>query len=387
MSFIVEIDNQNKVESSEKSRSHRKNSSKSKSKSKIYSDSTDNLSLSDLDLIANKRKLAKDTEKKDTETKVSSVSSIRPERAKTDDLERGRSRDAGWNPRSSARYVNENEDPQIRREKSEYLYKFNKLNTGNKFSSCQFDMNSPLSEIRNEYDRIKNGLENERSVKFLQRMMLLMIQGVEMMNTKFDPLGIDLDGWGESMAYSLETQEYDEVLSELYEKYKGAGNMSPELKLLFMIISSASMFAITKRLTKNDSGLGNLINSLVGRGGGGGGGNGGHRNEQQRNEQQPDTTSSNEDILPSKLEGPMGDEVSINEILSKMQQSRIEKQQQQRPQQSLQPTLPKIDESVDLEIDVGVDEKTEDIFKNIVVQPKRRGRPRQKITKSVAPPF
>ncbi len=193
------------------------------------------------------------------------------------------------------------------------------------------------------------------------------------------------------MAYSLETQEYDEVLSELYEKYKGAGNMSPELKLLFMIISSASMFAITKRLTKNDSGLGNLINSLVGRGGGGGGNNNNNNNNKNprnmMNEQQPDTTSSNEDILPSKLEGPMGDEVSINEILSKMQQSRIEKQQQQRPQQSLQPTLPKIDESVDLEIDVGVDEKTEDIFKNIVVQPKRRGRPRQKITKSVAPPF
>lgn len=355
MSFVVEIDsnNNNKEELAKESAS----------RSKIYNSDSENLSLSDLDMIANKRKLAK---KNNTLSDVGSIknksekSSIKPAPANSS---RSRSRSRfkyNHNP-------NENENPQIRREKSEYLYKYNKLNAGNKYSSCKFDMNSPLSEIRNEYDRIKNGLENERSVKFLQRMMLLMIQGVEMMNTRFDPLGVDLDGWGESMAYSLETQEYDEVLSELYEKYKGVGNMSPEMKLLFMIISSASMFAITKKLTKNELNIGNLLGNLMGKGDK-------QQQHQQQHEQQhqqfnyDDNSTTNDDPMPSKLNGPE-DDISINDILSKMNKGKQE------------PKLPKIEESVDLNLDIDVDERTEDVLKNIVVpQTKRRGRPpRQRV--------
>lgn len=371
MSFIVEIDNENnKLEESLKVKEKTKTSRSRSSRSKIYNSESENLSLSDLDLIANKRKLAK---KSETDT-LSRESSKKKEKEKdthssisTLDKDKNKNTNNGWN---GNRFINENENPQIRKEKSEYLYKYNKLNAGNKYSSCQFDMNSSLADIRNEYDRIKNGIENERSVKFLQRMMLLMIQGVEMLNTKFDPLGVDLDGWGESMAYSLETQEYDEVLSELYEKYKGAGNMSPELRLLFMIISSASMFAITKRLTKNETNIGNLLNNLMG----GGGGSSGNKTNQpivDDKESTNDMSSTNDDIIPSKLNGPE-DDISINEILSKMNMNKSKKK----------------DESVDIR-DIGVDEKTEDVLKNIIVPPaKKRGRPsRQKVNKAVANPF
>jgi hypothetical protein len=359
MSFVVEIDSNN---NNNKELVKEKKSLGSASRSKIYNSDSENLSLSDLDMIANKRKLAKKNTLSDSgEGSIknkSEKSSIKPVPANSS---RSRSRSRfKCNP-------NENENPQIRREKSEYLYKYNKLNAGNKYSSCKFDMNSPLSEIRNEYDRIKNGLENERSVKFLQRMMLLMIQGVEMMNTRFDPLGVDLDGWGESMAYSLETQEYDEVLSELYEKYKGVGNMSPEMKLLFMIISSASMFAITKKLTKNELNIGNLLGNLMGKG------DKQQQKQQQQQQQQQfnydDNSTTNDDPMPSKLNGPE-DDISINDILSKMNKGKQE------------PKLPKIEESVDLNLDIDVDERTEDVLKNIVVpQTKRRGRPpRQRVS-------
>jgi type II secretory pathway pseudopilin PulG len=88
-----------------------------------------------------------------------------------------------------------------------------------------------------------------------------------MLNTRFDPLSVDLEGWSEAMGYSLENQEYDEVLAELYEKYKGAGNMSPEVKLIFMIISSATMFTISKKITKLDSSNGfvNMIGNILGK--------------------------------------------------------------------------------------------------------------------------
>jgi len=209
MSVIVEIENNVNTEKEVDKLSITTKSKKKGGSTKVYESESENLSISDLDLIANKRKLAKKSS--DTESELTKKSS-------------NKSKSSVKVERKSRSGASENENPQIRREKSDYLYKLEKLNATGKFGSFRFDMNTPLSEIRNEYDRIKNSLENERSVKFLQRMMLLMIQGVEMLNTKFDPLGIDLDGWGESMAYSLETQEYDEVLSELYEKYKSVGN-------------------------------------------------------------------------------------------------------------------------------------------------------------------
>lgn len=237
----------------------------------------------------------------------------------------------------------ENKNENIRKEKSEFLYKFNKVNTNGKWSSLNLDMNNSLEEIKNEYQRVSSAIQNERSVAFLKRMLLLGVQGVEMLNTKFDPLGVDLDGWSESMGYSLENQEYDEVLAELYEKYKGKGQMSPEMKLLFMIISSATMFTVTKRLTnmESSSGLGNLIGSLMGNG----------KKQSQKQSEVPQTNypqtnypqtnyrdnadsivemstqTSSEDFTPAKLRGPQSrlsniagenDSVDIRSILEKM---------------------------------------------------------------------
>ena len=108
-------------------------------------------------------------------------------------------------------------------------------------------MNNSLDEIRNEHERVRNEIQTERSVAFFKRMLLLGVQGIEMLNNRFDPLGVDLDGWSGAMGYSMENQEYDEVMAELYEKYKGRGQMSPEMKLIFMIISSATMFTISKK--------------------------------------------------------------------------------------------------------------------------------------------
>jgi hypothetical protein len=123
-------------------------------------------------------------------------------------------------------------------------------------------MNCTLDEIRNEFERIKSEISSERNVAFFKRMLLLGVQGIEMLNTKFDPVGVDLDGWSEAMGYSMENQEYDEVMAELYEKYKGRGQMSPELRFIFMIFSSATMFTISKKISKLDTN--SAITSLLG---------------------------------------------------------------------------------------------------------------------------
>lgn len=249
------------LNTSKSNKSVRTNKSSSKSKKSVkkpyYESISEDISLSDLDVLANKKKLSK----KSTEVSISDIVS---EQKKEESDRKSSSSSTKSSTRSyrKKKNVNENENEEVRREKSELLYKFSKLNANGKLSSLQFDMNSPLIEIKTEYERIRNQLQSERSVKFLQRMLLLGVQGIEMLNTKFDPMGVDLDGWSEAMAYSLENQEYDEVLQELYEKYKGKGQMAPETKFIFMIVSSAAMFAITKKLTKSDNGLGGLLGSL-----------------------------------------------------------------------------------------------------------------------------
>jgi hypothetical protein len=361
-----------------------KSSSKSKkSKNTRIDIESEDISLSQLELMANKKKLNKQsmeiTIKNSTsdnhkmqETKNSSS------KTKHDDYKRQKEKISSIALSSNANSIDhkkekarlvtkENRIDSIRIEKSEFLYKFNKLNTNGKFSSLKLDMNNSLDEIKNEYERIKNEIQTERSVAFLKRMLLLGVQGFEMLNTRFDPLGVDLDGWSESMGYSLENQEYDEVLAELYEKYKGRGQMSPEMKMLFMIISSATMFTITKKITKMESSnpFKNFIGSFVG----------GQVPQQQsnypQNYQQTYTqdartmVSETSDDGPSKLKDPMlrdGTDIDLNDILKRMNERKQEKEME------LQKKLET--------------ESSDDLFKSIQLNQnkKSRGRPKKNNT-------
>jgi hypothetical protein len=255
----------------ENSSNHSNHSNDSKSKSKRDNISED-LSMSELDLLANRKKVNKenmavnveDIISNDLSTKKSSRKRVPKDSTKSNS---STSADSTSEDHHKAKKVSkENKDDSIRREKSTLLYKINLLNTKKVVSHIKLDMNNSLEEIKNEFERVRTTLENEKMVKFCKQMLLMGVQGVEMMNTRFDPLGVDLDGWSEAMGYSMENQEYDEVLSELYEKYKGAGSMSPEIKLVLMIAGSAAMFTITKKLTKMEpSGdfLGNILGNFV----------------------------------------------------------------------------------------------------------------------------
>lgn len=364
---------ENKSISSVRSKRSSKTKSTAGSKKNIRDIDSEEISLSQLEMMANKKKLNKAPasvtipfEAKHTSVSLSSSSHSSSSSSSTDDVKRRK--------RKEKDVQKENHNDLIRKEKSEYLFKFNKLNVKGKWSSLRLDMNSSLDEIRNEYERIRNEIQTERSVAFFKRMLLLGIQGVEMMNTKFDPLGVDLDGWSEAMGYSMENQEYDEVMAELYEKYKGRGQMSPEVKLIFMIISSATMFTISKKLTKMDSSnaLGSLLGGLMGKSN-----NQQQYNQQQYNQQQqqqyyqqqqnyiPDPselrakqeyTETTDDGLPSKMNGPsknIQDNIDLDNILKTMQERKREAQNE-------------------------FTETSDDVLRNIEINKKKRGRGRPK---------
>ena len=100
-------------------------------------------------------------------------------------------------------------------------------------------MDSPLAEMKGEYETIKADAEKKSSIKFQRQMMLAAVSGLEFLNGRFDPFDLKLDGWSEAVQENVE--EYDDVFGELHEKYGGKAKMAPELKLLFMLGGSAAM--------------------------------------------------------------------------------------------------------------------------------------------------
>ena len=148
--------------------------------------------------------------------------------------------------------VEENNSDAVRREKNEYLFKLKKLNGADmNYSSVVFTMDSSLEDLRNEYERIHKEIQVSTSVKFYKTVLVMGTRGIEMLNAQYDPLGIDLDGFADSMTYSVDTPSYDEVLTELAEKYKSMGNVSPELKLVGLLAMSGFGYVASKKMTKS----------------------------------------------------------------------------------------------------------------------------------------
>ena len=254
-------------------------SSNRSSKKKINSGDlgSDDISMSQLELLANKKKLNKKSEEISIdngnviEKEVESVI-VSAKKSKTSSSSRKSSKKSVSSSSSSSaddryerRKINkENKNESIRKEKTELLFKLHTIiERSNGRWSTKLNMENSLDEIRNEFTRIKAILDNEAMVKFCKHGLVMGIKGVELLNNTYDPLGVDLDGWGEAMSYNMATTEYDEVLSELCEKYKGTGSMSPEVKLLVMIVMSGAMFSFSKKAAKDPNTLTNLMSSFM----------------------------------------------------------------------------------------------------------------------------
>ena len=128
------------------------------------------------------------------------------------------------------------------------IYKFKKLEGQGIRTTMNYNMNSPLEDMRNEYLKLKKQREIDNSVKFQRKVMMAAITGLEFLNNKFDPFDVKLDGWSESINENI--NDYDEVFEELAEKYGGSSEVAPEIKLLMMLGGSAFMFHLTNTMFK-----------------------------------------------------------------------------------------------------------------------------------------
>jgi hypothetical protein len=136
----------------------------------------------------------------------------------------------------------------IQKAKFDLICKFERLRDKGVRIPKTFSMSSDYDEMRYEYDRLVHQRKLDNSVKAQRRMLIGIVSGIEFLNTKFDPFDVRLDGW--SSQVNDEIHEYDDIFEELYEKYKDASDMAPELRLMFSLGGSAFMFHLNNTIFK-----------------------------------------------------------------------------------------------------------------------------------------
>jgi len=135
------------------------------------------------------------------------------------------------------------------KEKFKYLRRLEALEKKGVELSKKYSMESSLQEMMGEYETIMDEKSKQNSVKFQGNMLMAVINGMEFLNSKFDPFDIKLDGWSDQIQENI--TDYDDIFSELHEKYKSKASMAPELKLLFQLGGSAMMVHMTNTMFKS----------------------------------------------------------------------------------------------------------------------------------------
>jgi hypothetical protein len=138
---------------------------------------------------------------------------------------------------------------ELLREKFIYLKKLEALEAKGVTLSKRYSMENSLDEMKGEYEFIISEKEKKNSVQFQAKVLTTLITGLEFLNSKFDPFDIKLDGWSEQIHENIE--DYDEIFSELHEKYKSKAKMAPEIKFIFQLAASGMMIHMTNTMFKS----------------------------------------------------------------------------------------------------------------------------------------
>lgn len=113
-----------------------------------------------------------------------------------------------------------------------------------KHRPSNFSIDSDYAEIEDEYEAALEDKRKKDSVKLQGWWFITLVNSLEYANSAFDPFGISLDGWGEKVSEDL--PEYEEIFSELHDKYKG-GKLAPELALLMRLGFSAAVVGFSNK--------------------------------------------------------------------------------------------------------------------------------------------
>jgi hypothetical protein len=142
--------------------------------------------------------------------------------------------------------TNNMSDREKRRKKREMIKKLQEWYEAGQLKQqpSHFTMESPYEEVEDEYEGALEDKRKKDSVKLQGWWFITLVNSLEYANAAFDPFGISLDGWGEKVTEDL--PEYEEIFSELHDKYKG-GKLAPEVSLLMRLGFSAAVVGFSNK--------------------------------------------------------------------------------------------------------------------------------------------
>jgi hypothetical protein len=153
---------------------------------------------------------------------------------------------------------------EIKMKKIELLRKLSEIKAKGYQLTKEYDFNSSIGEMEYEYELLKSFADKRNGIKLYKNILLNGISLMEFANDKYDPFDFKLSGWSEHM--SVEVDSYDDIMEELYEKYKSSGKSMPvEVKLLFLLIASGAAFHFTKSQLGNIPGMANMTGNVIGK--------------------------------------------------------------------------------------------------------------------------
>jgi hypothetical protein len=153
---------------------------------------------------------------------------------------------------------------QVKMKKIELLRRLCEIKSKGFQLTKEYDFNSSIEEMEYEYSLLKSFADKKNGIKIYKSCLLNGISIVEFLNDKYDPFDFKLSGWSEHM--SIEVDSYDDILEELYEKYKSSGaGMPVEVKFLLLIIASGAAFHFSKTQLGNIPGASSITSGVLGK--------------------------------------------------------------------------------------------------------------------------
>lgn len=111
-------------------------------------------------------------------------------------------------------------------------------------TNTHFNIDSNYEEVEDEYETTLEEKRKKDSIKLQGWWFMTAVNSIEYANSAFNPFDINLDGWGEQVNEDIDS--YEEIFSELHDKYKG-GKLSPEISLLLRLGFSAAVVNFTNK--------------------------------------------------------------------------------------------------------------------------------------------
>jgi len=132
--------------------------------------------------------------------------------------------------------------------KAQLCAKFERRNQHRKVK-IEYNPMMSLEELEALDERDGYAKRSEMSVKVLRRCLVFFCKFCEAASKRFPKLGLELEGWSESVYLTLDT--YDELLYDIHDEYFCGVRMNPLLQLGVQLTTNALMYSMAKKLMES----------------------------------------------------------------------------------------------------------------------------------------